>query len=367
MIMTKRRGNHEGSFRQRSNGTWECAIMIGYKATGARDMKYFYGATKAEARKKMQTYLDARDRGMDVDTDYKLSDWIEVFMELHSPNIKPVTVENYRYTAKLINKHLGDKSIRKIRPMDVEMLLLRLKEEGRSDSALSQVRGLLYSVMHKAVGNNLIINNPVAYAPKLRKRPPTEKAVYSKEEYRILMEKLPHNLIGHSLRILLFCGIRTQELLALTPEKIAPDGSEIYIRQAVSMERGHVTISTPKSYDSVRTIAVPSVARESALFLRNTQNHFVWQSPVDDIPVNPSTFRKLYRECLQSIPGIRYLPPHNCRHSYVSLLVAEHVELPVAQALVGHSTQLMTLHYTHILPEIKENAVEKLSALFEKE
>ena len=361
--MAGRRGNGEGSFRQRGN-TWEVSIMLGYKPTGARNIKTFYGATKAEARRKMQAYMDARDRGMDVDTDYTVAEWIEVYMELHSPNIKPVTIESYRYTAKLINKHIGDKSIRKIRPMDVEMLLLRLKEEGRSDSALSQVRGLLYSVMHKAVGNNLIVNNPVAYAPKLRKRPPTEKDIFTKEDYKILMDKLPNTLIGNSVKILLFTGMRSQELLALTPEHIAPDGSEIYIRQAVSMERGHVTISTPKSYDSVRTIAVPSIARESALFLRNTQNHFVWQSPVEDKPVNPSTFRKIYRECLESIPGVRYLPPHNCRHSYVSLLVAEHVELPIAQALVGHSTQLMTMHYTHVLPAVKEDATEKLSALF---
>lgn len=131
------------------------------------------------------------------------------------------------------------------------------------------------------------------------------------------------------------------------------------------MERGHVTISTPKSYDSVRTIAVPSIAQESALFLRNTQNHFVWQSPVEDKPVNPSTFRKLYRECLESISGVRYLPPHNCRHSYISMLISKQVSLPVAQALAGHSAQLMTMHYTHIQSNVKADAVEKLSALFE--
>lgn len=364
-MANKRRGNGEGSFRQRGS-SWEASIMLGYKSDGTRNVKTFTAPTKAEARKKMQAYIDARDRGMDVDTNYTLAEWIEVYMQLHSPNIKPVTIENYRYTSKLINKHLGDKPIKKIRPMDVEMLLLRLKEEGRSDSALSQVRGFLYSVMHKAVGNNLIVNNPVAYAPKLRKRPPTEKEIFTQEEYKLLMEKLPNTLIGNSIKLLVFTGMRSQELLGLTPENIAPDGSEIYIRQAVSMERGHVTISTPKSYDSVRAIAVPSIVRESALFLRNTQDRFVWQSPVDDKPINPSTFRKLYRECLESIPGVRYLPPHNCRHSYVSMLVANHVDLPVVQALVGHSTQLVTMGYTHIPSTIKKNAVEELSALFNK-
>lgn len=364
--MGKRRGNREGSLRLRANGTYEASVMVGFKPTGARNVKYFYGATKAEARRKMQAYLDARDQGMDVDTDYTLAEWIEVYMHLHAPNLKPVTIENYKYTAKLIIEHLGEKSIRKIRPMDVEMLLLRLKEEGRSDSALAQTRGLLYSVMHKAVGNNLIVNNPVAYASKLRKRPPVEKEVYSADEYKKLMTELPDTLIAHSIRILICCGLRTQELLALTPSHIEPDGSAIHIRQAVSMERGHVTLSSPKSFTSIRTVTVPSVARESALFLRNTQNHFVWQSPVATQPVNPSYFRKLYKECLESIPGIRYLPPHNCRHSYVSLMQSQGVDMATIQSLVGHSTQLMTYHYLHIHESVQKEAVEKLSALFQE-
>lgn len=364
-MANKRRGNGEGSFRQRKNGTWEASIMCGYKITGAKNVRFFYGSTKAEVRRKMQEYLDAKDRGMDMDTDYTLAEWIEIFMELHAPNIKPVTVENYKYTARLINQHLGDKRLRKIKPIDVEMLLLRLKDEGRSDSALSQVRGLLYSVMHKAVGNMLIPMNPVQFAPKMRKRQPIEKEIYNLEDYKLLLKALPENKIGHSVRILLFCGLRSQELLALTPEHIEEDGSAIHIRQAVSMERGHVTISTPKSYDSYRTVPVPFGARASALFLRNTSDRFVWQSPTEDKPINPSTFRKLYRGCIESIPNVRYLPPHNCRHSYVSMMQAQEVDLATIQSIVGHSSQLMTMHYTHIHPAVKENAVAKLSALFE--
>lgn len=363
--MAKRRGNGEGNLRQRPNGSWEGSVMLGYKSTGARNIKYFSGSTKTEVRKKMQAYLDARERGMDVDTDYTLSEWIDVYMELHSPNIKPVTVENYKYTTRLITRHLGDKSIRKIRPMDIEKLLLTLRDEGRSDSAISQARGLLYSVMQKAVGNNLIINNPVQFVPKLRKRPPAEKEVYSEADFKLLMRELPDTKIGHSIRILLCYGLRSQELLALTPNHIEPDGSRLHIKQAVSMVRGSVSISSPKSFDSIRSVVVPSIATESALYLRDTCDHYVWQSPTDDKPINPSTFRKLYRECLESIPGVPYLPPHNCRHSYVSMLLAQGADLPTIQSLVGHSTQLMTIHYTHIYPNVQAEAAERLSHMFD--
>lgn len=337
--------------------------MVGFKPTGEKNRKFFYAPTKAEARKKMLKYLDDLDRGLDVDTDYKLSEWINVYMELHSPNLKPVTIENYRYTTRLINQHLGDKSIRKIRPIDVELLLLRLKEEGRSDSALSQVRGLLYSVMHKAVGNGYLLNNPVEYVPKQRKRPPVEKETFSDQEFKRLMVELPDTKIGHSIKILLCCGLRSQELLALTPVNIEPDGSALHIRAAVSMIKGSVSLSTPKSHDSIRTVAVPTIARESALFLRNTQEKFVWQSPVEEKPINPSTFRKLYKECLESIPGMRYLPPHNCRHSYVSLLESCGVPLSTVQSLVGHSTQLMTMRYLHVARKTQMDAAEKLTEL----
>ena len=40
--MVKRRGNGEGSFRQRSNGTWQASLMIGYTADGKKNMRYFF-------------------------------------------------------------------------------------------------------------------------------------------------------------------------------------------------------------------------------------------------------------------------------------------------------------------------------------
>lgn len=364
-MAARRRGNREGSLRQRPNGTWEASVMVGFHPiTGARNVKYFYGKTRDEARRKMQKYLDDRERGLDVDSEYTVSEWLDIFLSLRAIDIKAATYENYVYTAAHIKRYpeVGDKKIRNVRPMDIERMLIDLREK-YSDATISQIRGLLYGAFHKALGNGLVTSNPVLFVSKMRKRPPNEKAVFTKEEFTRLIRELPNDKIGHSVRLLLLSGMRTQELLGLMPEHIEPDGSAIHIRQAVSMVRGHVSISTPKSYDSFRTIIVPSIGRESALYLRNTADRFIWQSPTEEKPINPSTFRKYYRACLDEIPGIPILPPHNCRHSYVSFLQAEGVDLPTIQSLVGHSTQAMVMHYTHINPAVKENAAEKLSVL----
>ena len=362
--MAKRRPNGTGSVKTLANGDCQIAVMVGRKPDGKRNIKYFTGKNPTEARRKMKAYMDALNSGMDMESNYTLEEWSEVFMRLHSPNIKPVTIEHYRHTLKLINKHLGSRKIRDLKPMDIELLLLRLRDEGRSDSALSHVRGLLYQIFERAVGNDLVTKNIVQYAPKLRKIDHEEKECFTDEEVRLLMDKLPVSKIGLGIRILLGCGLRTQELLALTPKHIEEDASVIHIRQAVSMVKGTVSISTPKSFDSNRDVPVPENIRDCVLALRDTNDKYIFQSPVAEQPINPSTFRKYYKEMLESIPGVRYLSPHACRHTYVSTLHALGVDAATLQSLVGHATTLMTHHYLHVHPSVQQDAVAKFAKAF---
>ena len=72
-----------------------------------------------------------------------------------------------------------------------------------------------------------------------------------------MMEKLPKDKIGLSIRLLLGTGMRTQELLALEPRHIAVDGTTIQIEQAINMHKGTAVVGTPKSRDSYRIVPIP--------------------------------------------------------------------------------------------------------------
>lgn len=230
---------------------------------------------------------------------------------------------------------------------------------------------MLYQIFHKAEANDLVRKNPVRFADKMRSREPTKrKEAFTAEEVKLLMEKLPKDRIGISIRLLLGTGMRSQELLALEPRHIAEDGSMIQIRQAVNMVKGTATVGQPKSRDSYRDVPIPPNLRWCAIQLRATNRTFVWEAGKKDQPCNPSYFRDKFKAAIAEIDGVRVLTPHSCRHTYVSQLQALGVDLPTIQSIVVScdlhiSNQLHRRNGgTDIVRELKESLLVHLAGVF---
>lgn len=290
--MAKKRANGEGSLRQRSNGTWELTIMDGFQPDGRRKYKSFYAKTQKEVKAKAKAYIDARAEGIEMDVVYFFDEWADIWFENHKDNIAPTTQENYQYTLRILKQYFPRKKIRDIKPYDIETMLKKLRREGRSISCVTQCRGMMYQIMNKAEANDLIRKNPVRFAEKMRYREPAKrKEAFTAEEVKILLERLPLDRTGWSIRLLLGTGMRTQELLALEPRHIEPDGSAIRIEQAINMQKGTAVVGTPKSRDSYRVIPVPVNLRYCAVALRQTDKTYIWEAGKRDCPCNPSHFR----------------------------------------------------------------------------
>lgn len=362
-----KRAAGEGSLSQKKNGIWQCQIMVGYKPDGKRDIRTFSGKTQKEAKAKRDEFLRKKEDGLLTGRDIRFDEWSVLWFEQHKENVKPTTAEGYRYTLRILTDHFGRRKLPEIKAMDIEQFLRQLRKEGRSDSALAQCRGMLFQIFKKAVANDYLMKNPVEYAEKMRKGPPKRKDAFTAEEVRYLMENLPENKIGWSIRLLLATGMRTQELLGLEPRHIAKDGSSITIEQALVRIKGSVAIGTPKSYDSYRTIPVPPMVQHCARELRNTADKFVWNSPKKaDQPCNPSHFATQFKATLEKMEGVRVLTPHCCRHTYVSQLQALGVSIETIQSIVGHADLDMTRHYLHVQENIRQEAVERFSEAFSK-
>ena len=360
-----KRSNGEGMARQRDDGRWECRIMIGYKPNGKPDYKSVYGKTKREAKEKLKKFLEDRAAGIDTSRSYTFGDWADIWFEHHQDNITATTQENYRYTLRILKDYFWMRKLADIKPYDVEVFLKTLRKDGRSDSCITQCRGMLYQIFHKAEANDLVRKNPVRFADKMRSRGPVKrKEAFTAEEVKLLMEKLPEDRIGLSIRLLLGTGMRSQELLALEPRHIEEDGSVIHIRQAINMVKGTATVGQPKSRDSYRDVPVPPNLRWCAVRLRNTDRTFIWEVGKKDQPCNPSYFRDKFKAAISEIEGVRVLTPHSCRHTYVSQLQALGVDLPTIQSIAGHADIDMTQHYLHVQDSIRQQAVSKFAAAF---
>ena len=364
--MAKKRSHGEGTLSRKANGRWEIQIMDGFKSDGRRNIRSFSGKTQKEAKEKRDEYLRKKAMGILTGHDMRFEEWADIWYEHHKDNVTATTQEGYKYTLRILKDHFGRRKLAEIKTMDVEQFLRKLRKDGRASSYIAQCRGMLHQIMNKAVANDFLVKNPVAFAEKMRKQPPKSKEAFTADEMRKLFEELPDDRIGWSIRLLLATGMRTQELLALEPRHISADGSSINIAQAVVRIKGTVDIGTPKSNDSYRTIPVPEFVRYCARNLRDTDKKFIWEVGKPDMPCTPSYFRNQFKKALERIEGVRVLTPHCCRHTYVSQMIAMGVDPKTVQSIVGHADIDMTFYYAHAQEPQRQEAVQRFSEAFTK-
>ena len=76
-----------------------------------------------------------------------------------------------------------------------------------------------------------------------------------------------------------------------------------------------------------------------------------------------STAIKQYRRFLKSL-GIPYRKFHTLRHTFATRIMEANVHPKIAQELLGHSTVNITMNiYSHVLPEQKREAIEKIKGI----
>lgn len=346
--------------------------MFGFQKDGRRRRKSFYGRTRKEALDKMHDFkqkLEAGEISLDdkpvVSPHVLFSEWADTWFEGHKDSISTTTQQSYKYTLATLKEKIGGRPVNTIKAMDIEELLRGLRKDGKSDSYVAKARGMLFQIMNKAEANELISRNPVACAEKMRANKPVEaKEAFTAEEVKLLMQHLPHDKYGNSIRLMLGTGIRMQELLALEPRLIEEDGSVIHIRQAVKTVAGRVEIGPPKSRDSLRDVPIPEGLQPMVIQLRETEDKYIFQSPNKEQPFDPKHYRDKFKQYVSAIKGVRELTPHSCRHTYVSQMQALGVDLATIQSMVGHADLDMTQHYLHVQSPVRQKAVDVFNKEF---
>lgn len=375
-----KRANGEGSIRKRKDGLWECRVLIGYDANGRCVRKSIYAPTKAEARLKAEQYQKSAQviqqsasctfkfLKNDLDEESKIiigfSDWADSWYESYESSVAESTYASYKYTLRILKDWFEDTDIKEILPIDVERFLRIQVDAGKSSSYISKLRAMLFQIMRKAAANQLIQQNPVQLADKvkmtrLQRKPRRFKDSFTKEEIQIMMRDLPHDQIGNSIRFMLGTGIRTQELLALEPRHFADDLSTVTIEQAITVVSGIPKIGQTKSQDSNRIIPIPASLQSVVEELLSLKNPFLVCTS-DGHFMQPTKYRIMYRSRMERLSGVRCLTPHCCRHTYVSQLQAAGIPMETIRDLTGHAEIEMTTKYLHVQDTQKKKAVSTL-------
>jgi integrase len=163
-----KRANGEGNVRQRPNGTWEGRLSYIDPATDKRRSTSVYAATAAECRRELRKVRRRIEGGKPAkDAPDTVASWLAQWREssLAASDRKATTKSLY---GTLSRKHLectaiGAKRLDKLKPSDVEAVIVELRGKDLADSTVRQVYTVLRQALDVAVrGDGLLASNPAA-------------------------------------------------------------------------------------------------------------------------------------------------------------------------------------------------------------
>jgi integrase len=274
-----KRANGEGNVYQRANGTWEARMTYIDPDTGRRRRVSFYAKTAKAARAEMKKARDRVDAGAPVkDASTTVGDWLSHWRAttLAVSDRKESTRTLYDLLARryLEPAPFGATPLDKLRPSDVEALILRLRAKtkpGRpdpdsdaepapvralSDSTIRSTYTVLRSALDGAVRDGLLARNPAAQV----RRPGVERTEahhLDADAVTAVLRAAETSRYHPALVLIASTGMRKGEALALSWDRVDLDAGVLRVAATISRIGGRLVITEPKTDRARRTVPIP--------------------------------------------------------------------------------------------------------------
>jgi integrase len=300
---------------------------------------------------------------------------------------KPSVIRGYeRDIANHLMPAFGSAKPVDIRGGDVQRLVSRLERDGKAASTIRNILMPLRVLYRRLLRLEELTLSPMDHlelpavrGKRLRIAPPAEAAE--------LVAAVPagERAIWATA---MYAGLRLGELEALDVEEI--DLATGLIRVEWNWDPVERCKVAPKSAAGRRTVPVPAILREFLLDRRmalgRTRGHFF--GPSADEPFNRDSLRRradaaweaendrrrgAAKESDAEPALLERVTPHDCRHTYASLMISAMSESPqgfnpkLLSTYMGHATIAITIdRYGHLFPGNEKQAAGALDAFLQR-
>jgi integrase len=346
--MQRKKG--DGSFRRLPNNSIEFTVSIGSDVYGSRKRKFFYGKTESECRRKYKEFMKGGETQPTKAKEYTLAKWLDIWLKTYKEKkVQASTYDEYVYLATHIKRHkIGKMKLSQVKPIHVTEFFSDLSRY--SHSFRKRMRFLINGAFECAIDNDFLGKNPVRRAEIARKAEPSKEAFTESETKTMIEFAKTDELFGVPMYILFNTGIRSQEMRALTVDRINLENGIIKIDRAIKRTG---ELGKPKN-GKARQIPLESDTTEFLKSKLQGKTGFVIGS---DHFVTHSGFRGRY-ECFFSRLNIfleskgenliKIKSPHSTRHTFGTLKQKNGMPIAMVMELLGHSSLAMTEKYTHL-------------------
>ena len=317
--------------------------------------------TQREAKDYEKSFLDQQVNSCDI----PFSSLVENYMEDMEHRLKPTTMENKRFIieTKLLpyfgKQKICDIDTIKVRKWQNELISYR-DENGKpfSQTYLKTVNNQLSAIMNYAVSHYRLQSNPCLAAGSMGRSNADEMNIWTQEEYEKFSNAISKSSMKLAFDILFYTGIRSGELLALTPADILST-KRIDINKNYAKVKGQELFLEPKTPKAKRCISIPN-------FLYNDIQDYI--SKLYGIEQGDRIFyftkSALDKEIkrVAAAAGLPAIRVHDLRHSHASMLIEMgFTALEIADRL-GHESIKTTLDtYSHLYPDKDQKLADRLN------
>jgi len=195
-----------------------------------------------------------------------------------------------------------------------------------------------------------------------------ESITLTKEQAALYLESVEEHRWYPIYVLAITTGMRKGEILGLRWRDIDFERHNLSIRHTVQYLRGHNISGETKTPSSRRMIALSgytiSVLRKHQTSSNGSEG-LVFSTSTGK-PISGRNITRHFHRSLEKA-GLERMPFQDLRHTAATLLLKENVHPKIVQDMLGHSSITLTLDtYSHILPDMQQEAAEKMDGIFGK-
>ncbi len=373
-----KRANGEGNVYQRANGTWEARFSYLDPDTGARRRASFYGPSAKAVRDQLKTARERLDAGAPVkDATRTVGDWLAHWRATTLAVSDRKESTRVRY-ANLCRKHLepapfGAIPLDRLRPTNIEALVLAMRAKSLSDSTIRQTYTVLRAGLDGAVRDGLLARNPAALVARPGV-PRTEARHLGASDVTAVLKHAQSSRYHAALVLIAATGVRRGECLGLSWDRVDLDAGTLKVAATIARVNGRLTITEPKTDRARRTIPLsPAVVamlkrHKAAQAAEKLRAGGQWQdcglvfTTELGASVDPRNLLRVIEGAAKAA-GIEGVGIHTLRHSAAVRWLERGVHIKAVADLLGHSSIAITGDvYGHTSDDTARTAVDGLSA-----
>mgnify|MGYP002793503449 FL=1 len=355
-----------------------------------KNPKDLYGSTVRELEEKIRDLKNELNNNITDNKEFFgvfFKDWL---YNTHMNDKKAATKERYDgiFRNYIDNSPIYYIKLKDLEPSHIQNYYNDLVSTGKSISVITNLHKLIAPCIRYANISNRILKDfsKAIVLPKISQNINKGNDVipFTLNEQLKFIEAIKGNDLEMLFITALDTGLRQGELFALTWNDIDLINKVIYVNKTFKRVKNTDTgeyeniIQTPKTKKSIRVVPLPAhlidklrqyeiQQKELRIKVANLyeDNNLIFCNCFGRYLDSGNVLKKFKKILKENDIPIRKF--HDLRHTYATRLFELGEDPKTVQVLLGHSNISITLDtYTHVLDNLKDNAISKLNDLYNK-